>query len=176
MKYSTIVADPPWPGKTPAGWHTLAQHVDVPYRTMSVEDIAAMPIRDLAAGDSHCYLWTTNGFLRDGFYVLERWGYRYVTCLVWAKTPWGIGPGGYYANTTEYVLFGKKGNLKGMRREPTTWFNWPRIRKHSAKPQEFFDLVEEISPGPRVELFARMARPGWDSWGDQAPLSIEWAI
>lgn len=186
MTYQTIVADPPWPQKGAGalrgreGWHdSTGASKEMPYSTMSLDDIKAMPVGDLADA-AHLYLWTTNGFLDDAFDVMRSWGFSYSTLLVWAKNPMGGGLGGAYGISTEYVLFGRKGTLPALSKVRGTWFNWKRPYdergkpKHSAKPPEFFDMVETVSPGPRVELFARSARQGWDVWGDQAPDPIDW--
>lgn len=185
MKYRTIVVDPPWPQK--GGGSLMGREgflggpsIPLPYSTMSVQDILALPVRDLASRNCHLYLWTTNGFLRDAFGVLQAWGFTYSTTLVWAKNPMGGGLGGAFGISTEYVLFGYRGRVKARSKIRGTWFNWKRPYdergkpKHSAKPPEFFEMVEQVSHRPRVELFAREARTGWACWGDQAPDPIDW--
>lgn len=144
------------------------------YPSLSVEQIAALPVGELAdLGGCHLYLWTTNRYLRNAFDILAGWGFRYGQTLVWAKTPMGLGPGGTFANNAEFILFGRRGSLKHMRRMDSVWFNWPRIGRmgtgdHSRKPEHFLDMVEQVSPGPYVELFARRHRMGWDVWGDES--------
>jgi N6-adenosine-specific RNA methylase IME4 len=175
-RYRTIVADPPWRydegwpvGHVPVGVEHDGRRTPMKYDTLSVEEIMALPVRGLAEADAHLYLWTTNRYLRDAFGVAEAWGFRFSQLLVWAKTPMGIGPGGTWAQSVEYVLFARRGSLKSLRRFDSCWFNWPRMGKaHSRKPDAFFDMVEQASPGPHVELFARRARFGWDYWGDQS--------
>lgn len=185
--YRCIVVDPPWPQKGGGtlrgreGWHdSHGASLPMRYDTMSVAAIAAMPMRELAHADgAHLYLWTTNGFLRDAFGVLDAWGFRYSTTLVWAKTPMGGGLGGAYGISTEFCLYARRGQLAPLSRGRGTWWNWKRPYDergkptHSAKPPGFYDLVEAVTPGPRVELFARRARAGWDAWGDQAPNAVE---
>jgi N6-adenosine-specific RNA methylase IME4 len=139
------------------------------YPQMTVDEISALPVVDLAAPDAHLYLWTTNRYLRQAFGVAEAWGFRPAQTLVWAKTPMGIGPGGTWAQSTEYVLFCRRGSLKALRRWDSSWFPWKRMGKaHSRKPEAFLDMVEQTSPGPYLEIFARRARLGWDTWGNQA--------
>jgi len=183
--YRTIVADPPWPqkGSGPArGGNVWTDTIPgpskpMPFPTMSIDAIAAMPVGGLADDAAHLYLWTTNGFLADAFTVLRAWGFRYSTTLVWAKTPMGGGLGGCYGITTEFCLFARRGVLPATSKVPRTWFNWRRQhRPHSRKPNDFFTMVETVSPGPRLELFSRGTRPGWDGWGDEADDPIEWAI
>lgn len=165
--YQTIVADPPW--------HYDARIIEygrergrvcapMPYSTMSVEEIVALPVAELAAPNCHLYLWTTNRYLRDAYEVAEAWGFRFSQVLVWCKPIMGLGPGGTFAQTTEYVLVARRGSLRASTRLETTWWQWSR-GPHSAKPAAFGDLVEQVSPPPYVELFARAPRLGWDSWG-----------
>lgn len=179
--YSTIVADPPWSyaegwpgastsaksnmnqGATPHG--SLLRRKPMAYSSMSVDEIAAMPVTEIAATDAHLYLWTTNRYLRDAYGVCEAWGFRFSQVLVWCKTPMGIGPGGAFSITTEFVLHARRGSLKPRQRIDSTWWEWPRRGGHSAKPDAFLDIVEQVSPGPHVELFCRRPRLGWDSWG-----------
>ncbi len=179
--YRTIVADPPW-HYTQHGRSTGADashrsdgkdHGLVaapPYQTMRVPEIAALAIAALAAPQCHLYLWTTNKYLRPAFDILTGWGFKPPQVLVWAKRPSGIGPGGVFVTTTEFILFSHRDSLIYNKRTDSSWWDWPR-GGHSVKPDAFFDLVETVSPGPYVELFARKARPGWDRWGYEAPQS-----
>jgi N6-adenosine-specific RNA methylase IME4 len=179
--YPTIVADPPWEQKAGTlrgreGW--LDAHgasANLPYATMSVDEIAAVPVGEWARDDAHVYLWVTNKYLPRGFDVLEAWGFRYSTTIVWCKKPMGGGLGGKFGVSTEYVLHGTRGSLPAIGRVRGTWFQWKRPYdergkpKHSSKPPEFLGLVEKVSPGPYLEVFARRRRQGWDVWGDEAP-------
>lgn len=145
------------------------KHLD--YQSMTVAEIAALPVEALADPDGcHLYLWTTNRYLPLAFGVLAEWGFRYSQLLTWAKTPMGLGPGGTFAQNAEYCLFGRRGSLKHFRRQDSVWFNWPRSGpgNHSRKPEHFLDMVEQVSPGPYVELFARRHRLGWDVWGNES--------
>jgi N6-adenosine-specific RNA methylase IME4 len=137
---------------------------------MSTDEIKALPVHDLANQDAHLYLWTTNRYLPDAFDVLRTWGFAYSKTLVWCKTPMGLGLGGTWAQSTEYVLFGRRGTLSTLTKFDTNWWNWTRTAngRHSAKPDAFLDMVEQASPGPYVELFARRARFGWDYWGNES--------
>lgn len=166
--FSTIVADPPWDILTGPDWGSGGPARPLLYPTMSVEAIAALPIKELAADDAHLYLWTINAYLTEAYEIAESWGFTPSTLLTWCKRPHGIGLGGTYILTTEHVLFARRGSLAAQERIDTTWFDWPR-RDHSVKPDEFFTMVEEVSPGPHLELFARQPRPGWTVWGDEVP-------
>ena len=136
---------------------------------MSLEEISTLDVATLAAPDAHLYLWTINAYLRESYTVAEAWGFEPSSVLTWCKKPHGLGLGGTYVHTTEFVLFCRRGNLAAKRRHDSSWFDWPRRRPHSTKPFEFFELVERVSPGPYLELFARQARPGWVAWGTDAP-------
>lgn len=175
--YSTIVADPPWQ-YTKA--KTTEQHTregrgraaDRHYDTMTPDELCALPVADLAADLAHLYLWVTNPKLRLGFDVMDAWGFTYQTTLTWVKV--GAdgavirgGLGWYFRGATEHVLFGTKGKAgipSGLRKPNVIT---AQRNRHSAKPAEFFDLVDSVSPGPSLELFARSTRPGWDAWGNE---------
>jgi N6-adenosine-specific RNA methylase IME4 len=135
---------------------------------MTVAEICELPVGEMAAEDAHLYLWTTNRYLPAAFDVVKAWGFRYTKTLVWCKTPRGLGPGGTWSQSTEYVLFARRGSLATTQRYDTNWFNWPRQRGHSKKPEAFLDMVEATSPGPYLELFARRNRLGWDTWGNES--------
>lgn len=172
-KYRTIVADPPWhydrTGITFADKDSgRFAGTGLPYGTMSVDEIAALPVGEMAADDAHLYLWTTQRYLWDSRRIAQAWGFRPVKLLIWAKPPTGFAIGGRYGNACEFVLFGQRGSIPITQRIPRDWWEWPRSGGHSAKPEAFLDIVEQVSPAPRVELFARRARFGWDYWGDQS--------
>lgn len=189
MKYRTIVADPPWQHpdsgartKSTAGnWKGkwLGYESRVPYDRMTLDAIKALPVLDVAADNAHLYLWTTNRFLRDSYGVVEAWGFTPSTLLTWCKAPMGLGLGGAFAITTEFVIFARRGSLAPLRRCDSTWFPFKRpynengVPAHSRKPDGFLDVVEQVSPGPYLELFARRQRLGWDTWGDEALCHVE---
>lgn len=179
MLYRTIVADPPWQygawGKaSPAAYlvsgirEETNRQLPMPYPTMTVSAICALPVRELAAEDCDLYLWTTQHYLRDGFAVLAAWGFRYCQTLTWCKTPRGKGQGGLFTPTTEFVLLGRKGRMPQKERVDSTWWKVKRPHNsHSTKPDFFLDLIESVSDAPRLEMFARRARLGWDVWGNE---------
>ena len=180
--YRTIVADPPWDIPQGGSAKSSSWYRPVPgrlsYEAMSVEQMMALPIRDLAQDDSHLYLWTVNAFVERAYKLARGWGFRPVTLLAWCKTPRGLGLGGAYVQTTEFILFCRRGSLKTDRRVDTSWWNWKRPEggtgpMHSRKPDAFLDLVESVSPGPYLELFARRQRLGWDTWGNEALEHVE---
>jgi len=180
VKYRTIVADPPWdvarlesPGAKGFGTNVAPlRSVTLPYPTLSTEEIAALPVRDLADEIAHLYLWAVNRYVQDTYRIARAWGFRPSTLLVWAKSPMGLGPGGAFSITTEYVLFARRGACPASERVDSTWWQWKRGR-HSEKPGAFLDMVERVSPGPRLELFARTQRLGWDTWGNEALCHVD---
>jgi N6-adenosine-specific RNA methylase IME4 len=190
VKYRTICADPPWDVKAGPGagayvvengvqiWQQVTTPSrDLPYPTMTVDAIAALQVP--AEDDAHLYLWTINRYVEDAYRVARAWGFKPSTLLVWAKNPMGGGLGGAWGITTEYVLFARRGSLQATGRVTGTWFNWPRPYdyrgkpQHSAKPEHFYDLVEQVSPGPYLEMFARRHRMGWDVWGNESANTAE---
>lgn len=162
QRFQVIVLDPPWDWGDEGDADQFGRARPT-YATMPIEDIAALPVPDLAGNNAHIYLWITNRSLPKGFALLERWGFRYVTTLTWVKP--SIGMGNYFRGTTEHVLFGVRGSLPLLRRDAATHFTAPRPGVHSGKPDAFYDLVESCSPGPWLEMFARRTRPGWIPWG-----------
>jgi N6-adenosine-specific RNA methylase IME4 len=139
---------------------------------LSLDDLYALPVRDLAARNAHLYLWTTNAFIVEAHTLARAWGFKPKTILTWVKVHQddrarvSVGTGYYYRGATEHIVFAVRGSLPLQTKEalPTAYL-WPRIGQHSAKPPAFGDLVEKASPGPYLELFCRQPRIGWDSWG-----------
>jgi N6-adenosine-specific RNA methylase IME4 len=165
-RYPVVVIDPPWDWGDEGDADQFGRGRPT-YGTMGYEELAAQPVGAHAAADSHLYLWITNRSLPKGFGLLEAWGFRYVTTLTWCKPHFGMG--NYYRGQTEHVLFGVRGSLPLLRHDRGTWFEAPRPGGHSTKPDVFYELVEECSPGPWLEMFNRGgARPGWAAWGAEA--------
>jgi len=166
-KYKTIVADPPWKVKAGPIFNSNGKSRDLEYQTMSVDEIRALDVSSIAENNAHLYLWTINKYVEDAYAVCRSWGFKPSTLLVWNKAPMGIGLGGTYVLATEYILFARKGTCPALKRLDRNWWNWKRQSRHSKKPEEFQDMVETVSPAPRIELFARREREGWDTWGDE---------
>lgn len=174
MKYRTLVIDPPWEYDRSTGLGSTRAAADH-YPTMSNPAIAALPVRALAETSAHLYLWVTNPRLfaedDDGLgprEMMRVWGFRYVTMLTWHKLG-APGMGWYFRGDTEHVLFGIRGKapIAPAIRE-SNHLAAPRT-VHSAKPDRFYEMVERVSPGPFLEMFARRRRYGWDVWGNEAP-------
>jgi N6-adenosine-specific RNA methylase IME4 len=164
VKFATIVIDPPWDWGDEGDQDQMGR-ARPDYATMSKEQLMALPVGELADEDCHLYMWITNRSLPKGFELLERWGFRYITALTWAKPSFGMG--NYFRGQTEHVLFGVKGSQPLKRKDVGTLFAAPRgPNGHSSKPVEFYDLVESCSPGPFLEMFSRSKRDGWLAWGE----------
>lgn len=172
-RYATIVADPPWRTTTGPPWKFgNSGHAPLVYPTMDLDEIKSLPVRDWAAPSAHLYLWTTNILVRRAYEVVEAWGFKPSVLLTWCKAPIGMGLGDAFGITTEHILFAHRGGLRPITRANSTWWQWKR-GKHSAKPEAFLDVVEQVSPGPYLELFARRNRLGWDTWGNEALEHVE---
>ena len=172
--FGTILADPPWRFTNRTG-KVAPEHKRLNrYGTLSLKEIKEIPVADAAADQSHLYLWVPNALIPDGLEVMKAWGFTYKTNLVWHKIrkdggPDGRGVGFYFRNTTEVVLFGIRGRLRTLP-PGRSQVNIMKSQKqeHSRKPDELYRIIEECSPGPYLELFARGGRPGWSVWGNQA--------
>lgn len=130
-----------------------------------------MPVEAHAAPDCHLWLWTTNSHLEAGFQVMRAWGFRYLAPLHWIK-PSGVG--NWFVHRTQTILFGYREQCRFPLRRyaPNILQDGKDPVRHSQKPEEFFRLVESVSPGPRLELFARVRREGWDAFGNEVPDSV----
>jgi N6-adenosine-specific RNA methylase IME4 len=175
QRFATVLADPPWrfvnrTGKMAPEHRRLSR-----YGTLSVEEIAALPVSDVCADTAHLYLWVPNALLPEGLQVLKEWGFTYKSNIVWHKQRKdggsdGRGVGFYFRNVTELILFGVRGPNARTLAPGRTQVNYlgTRKREHSRKPDEQYALIESCSPGPFLEMFARGTRPGWSVWGNQA--------
>jgi N6-adenosine-specific RNA methylase IME4 len=158
--FRTIYADPPWLYGNQGTRAATSNHYD----GMTVEDICALPIEQLAHEDAHLHLWTTNAFLEDAFKVMRAWGFEYKSCFVWVKPQMGIG--NYWRVSHEFLLFGIRGKAPFMDHGLRSWGEFKRS-KHSAKPEEIRSYIERASLGPYLELFGRKVSEGWTVWGNQ---------
>jgi N6-adenosine-specific RNA methylase IME4 len=183
VRFSSIVVDPPW--RTKSGVVTGrsgfgdrkrgAKNRPLPYQTMTVSEICALPVPDISAPAACLFLWVTNGYLLSARDVLEAWGFRYSTTLVWSKAIMGGGLGESFGISTEFILFARRGQPVMRNRIRGTVFAWKRPYRdghphHSAKPPESYHLVEHATNGPYVELFSRadQQRLGWIYWGNES--------
>lgn len=173
MKYRTIYADPPW---NEAGGGKIKRGADRHYPLMKTPEIIEL-MKEVLDGKvdqengCHIYLWVTNNFLQDGFEVLEALGFEYITMITWGKERMGLGQ--YYRGMTEHCLFGatkKRPSYRtlpnGKRAQGKTLFI-ERKGRHSEKPEQMRQWIEQVSHGPRLEIFARDQFEGWDVWGNE---------
>ncbi|TPN08535.1 S-adenosylmethionine-binding protein [Mesorhizobium sp. B2-1-3] len=173
--FRTILADPPWrfinrTGKVAPEHRRLSR-----YETMTTDEICKLPIRGVIKDPAHLYLWVPNALLPDGLRVMAAWGFEYKANIVWHKVRKdggsdGRGVGFYFRNVTELLLFGVRGKNARTEAPGRSQVNYlsSRKREHSRKPDEQYDLIENCSKGPYLELFARGTRPKWAYWGNQA--------
>lgn len=176
-KYSCILADPPWEYRV---WSKKGQgrSAESHYPTMDIEAIRALPVAELAAPDCTLFMWVTFPTLREALTVIDTWGFTYKTCAFVfikqnKKTPslfWGMGH--WTRANAEICLLATKGNPKRISAKVHQIVMSP-IEEHSKKPDEVRDrIVELMGDLPRIELFARQAAPGWDSWGNEVETDI----
>jgi len=161
-RYKTILADPPWPER---GAGKIKRGADRHYPLMTIAQICDLRsfIERISQRDCHLYLWATNNYLAHGIHVLTMWGFRYITTITWLKDRMGLGQ--YFRGKTEHCLFGVKGKFQ-RQGQGTTGF-YAKRKGHSLKPVELIKMAEKVSFPPRIELFAREKRDGWDSWGQE---------
>ncbi|MBU4267782.1 MAG: S-adenosylmethionine-binding protein [Acidobacteria bacterium] len=172
-KFGTILADPPWRFSNRTGKMAPEHKRLMRYPTMALEEIISLPIANVAAEQSHLYLWVPNALIAEGLEVMKKWGFTYKSNIVWHKVrkdggPDGRGVGFYFRNVTELVLFGIRGSLRTLkpgRRQVNIIIS--RKEEHSKKPNELYEIIESCSPGPYLELFARLEKPGWTQWGNE---------
>ena len=166
-QFRTILADPPWDVQQ-KGARGACTH----YELMTLDEIKNMPISELAAAEAHCWLWVTNATLRAGYDVLEHWGFTPRSPLTWIKPR--IGLGNYLRNATEHLILGTRGNAPVKFRAQATWMFAP-LQEHSHKPDEQYAVIERISEGPYLELFARRrpsSKRDWSVWGNEVDADI----
>jgi N6-adenosine-specific RNA methylase IME4 len=163
-RYRTILADPPWDIEQ-IGGRGAQQH----YSLLSLPRIKQLPVADFAAPDAHLWLWVTNATLRVGYDVMEAWGFVPRSPLTWIKPR--IGLGNFLRNATEHLIFGTRGRAPVKFRSQATWMFAP-LQDHSHKPEEQYAVIERISDGPYLELFARRRQFGWDAWGNEIDSDI----
>lgn len=164
--YHAIVIDPPWQMEK-IEREVRPNQVGFDYPTMDEEQLAAFPLPDMAAPDCHLFLWTTHKFLPLALDLTEAWGFRYVCTLVWHK-PGGFQPIGLPQYNCEFALYCRRGRPKFIdTKQFNTCFEAPR-REHSRKPDLFYDIVRRVCAGPRLDVFSREPRDGFDQFGNQA--------
>lgn len=179
VAYRTVVVDPPWQPELGDTWRSRLRDKAGPqrfYNTLSLEQIIS--IRPCLDTQAHLYIWCLSAHADWGFTLARAWGGTPITMLTWKKS--GLGVGRFRCNT-EHVVVARIGpragnpfGFGGRHSQATagTLFDWPRGR-HSEKPDDFYRLVETLSPPPRLDMYARRERDGWAVWGDQVVEKLE---
>jgi N6-adenosine-specific RNA methylase IME4/ParB-like chromosome segregation protein Spo0J len=152
--FQVIVADPPW---------RYESGNSLPYPTMDIEEIKAMPVAEIADDNAILWLWTTNAHLLVAFDVVNAWGFEYRSLLTWVKDRMGTGE--WLRGQTEHCILAIRGRPVFLHGNHATVLE-AAGREHSRKPEEFYALVEATCPGGRMELFCRQGRPGWQVYGN----------
>jgi N6-adenosine-specific RNA methylase IME4 len=162
-KFGTIYADPPWLYDNQATRAATGNH----YGGMTVDELCALPVREIVADDAHLHLWTTNAFLFECPRIFAAWGFEFRSSFIWVKSQMGIG--NYWRNSHEFMLTAIRGDAKRFNdRSLMSWLECDR-GLHSAKPEQVRHFIERASPGPYLEMFARSGAPNWTVWGNQIP-------
>lgn len=160
-RFGSIYADPPWLYDNQGTRAATGNH----YGGMTVDELCALPVRDIVAVDAHLHLWTTNGFLFECPRIFAAWGFEFRSSFVWVKSQMGIG--NYWRNSHEFLLTAIRGNAKRFNdKSLMSWLECDR-GLHSAKPEQVRHFIERASPGPYLEMFARSGAPNWTVWGNQ---------
>ena len=167
QKYKTIVLDPPWKLAMAKEPDNLRQTLQYPH--MEIDEIKALPVPNLLEEDARIFLWAINRFLPDAYDLIKHWGLDYRFTMVWKKTT-GMKPVNYPQMNAEYIIVATRGNTRniGFYDETNFYACFEAPSKgHSVKPVEFYELLERISPGPRLDMFARSPHEGFDGWGTE---------
>jgi len=175
LNCGTVLADPPWQFANRTGKMAPEHKRLNRYSTLTLNQIKEIPVSVACASCCHLYLWVPNALVKEGLEVMEAWGFKYKTNIVWHKVrkdggPDGRGVGFYFRNTTELILFGIRGKIRTLspgRRQVNIIKS--QKREHSRKPDELYEIIEKCSPGPYLELFARGRHSAlWSVWGNQS--------
>lgn len=169
-KYACILADPPWHFKMYSKKGYTTKSAEGQYDTMTLEDIKDLPVGEIADKNCFLFLWATFPMIREAIEVMGAWGFEYKTGGAWAKMTkngkHAFGTGYVLRSAAELFLIGTKGRVQILNRS-TRNIIADTVREHSRKPDSQYKIIEDLVAGPRIELFARQHRDGWDCWGNQ---------
>lgn len=176
--YATILADPPWSrsdGDAPIKPNTRKPGEVDRFPTMKESAIAALPISSLAADRAHLWMWSLNTTMEQAYRIGRAWGFVPKGLITWCKPGGMAGQRKYMVTTSEQLILFTRGTpaILPNQVEPQSWFTWPRPGQWAQKPIESYELIERVSIGPRLELFARYVRDGWDVWGNEVDSDID---
>jgi len=161
--FDVVYADPPW-DINQRGHFGACNHYDL----MRLKEIREMPVASLCKKNAVCFLWVTNGILKEGLEVLESWGFKYRSAFYWVKPIMGLGQ--YFRNASETLLLGTCGKMPVEFHGQPNWDMMPR-QEHSHKPEEMYAIIERLYPNRKyLELFARkrVHHENWWIWGNEA--------
>lgn len=171
-QYGAILMDPPWHFRTYSGATAVPQRTGVdPYPTMTFPELCALPVRELAAKNCALFMWVVDSHLEESLDLIFHWGFKFKTvAFVWEKLTINglpkIGMGYWTRKQTEICLLATKGSPRRQDKGVRQLIQAQR-REHSRKPDEIYERIERLVPGPYMELFARQQWPGWDTWGNE---------
>jgi N6-adenosine-specific RNA methylase IME4 len=165
--YGVILADPPWQFEPYSRETGMDRAADNHYPTATIDKI--IELAPPAADDAVLFLWATVPMLLQAIDAMEQWGFSYKSHWIWHKDQQGTG---YWSrNVHELLLIGTRGEIPAplMGTQPLSVIDGP-VGEHSVKPPIFHELVERFYPDiPKLEMYARSDRPGWEFWGAEAP-------
>lgn len=170
-RFGVLGLDPPWKLENYSDETGMDRAAENHYPTMSLAELKQLDVASLAARHSSMWMWATSAFLDQAIDLMRHYGFQYKGNVVWKKTGGNPVMGRIFINMHEILLYGTQGNVPA----PVHDQRWPSVIEapvgaHSEKPEDFYQLIEAYFPTlPKIELFARKARPGWDSWGNEAP-------
>lgn len=174
-KYNVIYADPAWSYKNKKTGGSMISGADAHYKTMSIQEICELPIKDICEKDCILFLWVTVPLLPECLPVLDAWGFKYKTMFTWRKLM-SLGMGYWFRGQCEHLIVATKGKVKATRMQIPN-FHQCKAEKHSKKPEYFRSLITDVATklgyDKKVELFARNETPGWDVWGNEVANSIK---
>lgn len=164
-KYKTIIIDPPWPMEKILR-HTAPEQAEFDYPVMTVDEIQELPIETIAEDNCHLFVWTTQKFIPQSYKLLRTWGFKYVLNMIWHKSG-GFQPVGLPQFNCEFVVYGRKGNIKFLDGKDFPCCFTGERREHSRKPVEFYDLIRRVTEEPRIDMFSREKLDGFDQYGNE---------
>lgn len=166
QKYGAAVIDPPW-DVSQKGKYGAERHYDL----MPLDRIYGLPVDDLMLPDSHIFLWATNGTLEEAFKIARHWGFEPKNLIIWIKATPSLPLGYWFRNYVEFAIFAARGHVsRRIKNQPNIIF--APTQDHSHKPEELYNIVRRVSPGPYLELFARRTEPDFDAWGNEIASDI----
>jgi len=174
MKYKTVVIDPPWKlnkfNSKISKKYTRCS-AELPYETMTDEEILNFPINDFADDQCDLFLWVTKSKIHFGFHLLEKWGFHYANFFVWNKVL-GLCHNGVHS-ITEYVIYAYRGKNGLNYKKPIDSYFKEKRSHHSQKPNKFYTMIRNVTTEPRIDIFARKRHYGFDAWGNQVESQMQ---